>query len=136
MKSILLTALFSLISFSAFAQHRVLEKTYKTLFTCEEDDGDTWTEVGLVKTAGTPSGYNLLVVKHIENSRKLVFNKPAILIKQSPLVQEYQDSGSIVKLSIARATSQYVGRFSMLADGPNSVSNLRVNCFYSSEISY
>ena len=96
MKSILLTALFSLISFSAFAQHRVLEKTYKTLFTCEEDDGDTWTEVGLVKTAGTPSGYNLLVVKHIENSKKLVFNKPAILIKHHFILRAWLESLCII----------------------------------------
>lgn len=133
MKTILLVLIFS---FSAFSQAKVLERTYKTLFTCEQDDGDTWYEIGLVKTAGAPSGHNLIVVKHTDDQKKLVFDRPALLTKQSPLAQQYEDRGSTVRLTIAKSVSQYVGHFSMLVDGAGSVSNLKVNCFYLSEISY
>lgn len=137
MKTLLVVSIISILGFPVFAQYRAFERTYNTLFTCEQGDGDTWHEVGLVKTAGSPSGYNFVVVKHLDNSKRLLIaNRPAVLIKQSTLQQEYQDRGASLRLNITRSSLGYSGKFTMLDDGPNSISNVRMDCFVSSKISY
>lgn len=122
------------ITQSATAQ-RVMQTTYKTLYTCEQPDGDTWYSVGLVETGAT-SNYNFILVKNDDDSSKLVVDKRAILVKRTKAVLVYEDESSTMRLTISKVRNGFAGRFSKLADGRGSIDDVKMDCFAESEITF
>ena len=120
-----------LIGLSGFVQAKTLE----TVLTCQQDDGDTWVEAGVVQNDGP--GYRLIVVEHRDDNRiKLLFSKQ-VSKTGGPLVNSvFEDRSRTARLKIYKNGSKLKANLSLIADGPGSLSQTGLYCYKNSEISF
>lgn len=115
------------------------ETTYQTAITCEQSDGDQWYSVGLVSTGYSNGGVgtNLVVVYNNtdDGSKKLMADIP-VSLKVRGKNKIYSDSFSTMKLVIRNQGQDLVGFLSLIGEVPNSIHQMRMDCFKNSEITF
>lgn len=127
--SLFLVAILS--SFAAFAQNSM---EIKTLVTCEQTDGDQWIRVGISPYINNT--YRMSIVLHNDDngSSKLIKEKTVLSTPTVYNTLTFFDQSSTVKLFIDKNTK--VGKFMNISNGPGSIRDDRMNCFFNSTISW
>jgi hypothetical protein len=131
MKSIIITLTLLCISNATFAR----QVTTETLYTCQQEDGDQWIEVGIALNDGP--GLRALVVAHDEDDRssKLISSR---LVrgyqKEGALV--YEDASRTIRVNIKKNVRIITASLTLLRDGPGSISISRLSCEEKGLISY
>ncbi|MEY4630355.1 MAG: hypothetical protein RIQ81_475 [Pseudomonadota bacterium] len=97
---------------------------------CEQvDDADQWLEVGV---AGSENGdTKIIVVRHDydDNSARLV-TEQGVLWRWKNLDQVIlENRAQTIRLEYALRATRQEGTLSMIADGPGSIMNLKMDCW-------
>ena len=94
---------------------------------CQQDEGDHWYEVGVSLVDGG-GAVNAKVVEHTDDDKaKLVYNRN-VSFERSAKREVY--SNSTLRLVVFNSTSaKPTALFSLLKDGPGSVSKLKMRCY-------
>jgi hypothetical protein len=124
---------FALVILAAMGTQAAEKKTQETIVTCQQAEGDQWIEVGIIMNDGP--GQSAIVVENNDDdqSSKLIVYR-AVTAGESSKGTVYEDKFSTFKLVLAK--NKKSARLNLLADGPNSISNLKMDCIKKSTISY
>jgi hypothetical protein len=112
---------------------RAEAKTIATIVTCQQDDGDQWVEVGLVRAAD--QGLEALVVLHDadDGSSRLRARYDVMSFSRGSKVS-YQTSNQTFSLVIENASGRSVGQLDVLLGDGQKLSKTGLFCYPDSDI--
>jgi hypothetical protein len=135
MKTILATTLLLIFSVAASAKN-IETVEVKTVFTCQQNDGDFWYEVGVV--ADYKGSHKLLLVNHNTDAgtTTLITGQYATVKKSGDSV-EFTSIEDWVNFKLAVKGSNLRGSFIYAEHGPaEALMDGRMDCYKDSTISY
>lgn len=135
MKTILATALLMVFSSAALAK-KMETVELKTVFTCQQTDGDFWFEVGVV--ADYRGNHKLLLVNHNgDTGTTTLITGQYATVKKSGDTVKFTSVEDWVDFKLTVNESDLRGSFNYAEAGPaEALIDSRMDCYKNSTISY
>ena len=125
---------FILPSLFVIAANAKTQMTQKTLVTCQQEDGDQWIEVGV--TPYTKGNFRLAVVIHNTDDGSAKLEQEVVVAAKVNTAAKLvlSDKFETTKLAVNKRTK--LGQFFLLKDGPGSLQDDRMSCYFNSTITW
>lgn len=121
-----------IISIASSAQASVQETTVETMITCQQDEGDHWTEVGVALNDGP--GLRAYIVTHHDDHAKLVSQHHVFEKNKNTKTVVFEDTHQTIRLETTKKRTRITGKLSLLQDGPGGLMLDRLLCYENSSI--
>ncbi len=124
-----------LLSVALFAGVNAFAKvTFKTSLTCQVEDGDEWVEFGLRKEGERTQ---VVVVQHHDDDTAELVARRFVAQSRSPQGRTlWTDASRTLQIQLHNVRGKLTADFTLLKDGPGSISESGLLCYKNSQISF